>query len=127
MTSRQFGILLNVYFVAVFVGIGGLQMYHVRAGALTSYGADLLAPPWMYMMFRMGRWKLGPVSALLVVFLGCLAWELAQRHDFSGTPLAITRGTFDPLDIAAYAAGLVVTFVIDLVWLRPRHLVPNKT
>jgi hypothetical protein len=125
VTSRQFGRLLNAYFVAVFVGIGGLQMYGVNAGLLTSYGADLLAPPWLYLMFRMGRRKIRPVPALLVVFLGCLAWELAQLRDFSGTPLAISRGTFDPLDIIAYAAGLLAIFAIDLLWLTPNNLVPG--
>jgi hypothetical protein len=122
IASRRFGTFLNVYFVAVFVGIGGLQMYRVNAGALTSYGADLLAPPWIYLMFRSGRWRMGPLTALLVVFGGCLGWEWAQRHDFSGTPLAITRGTFDPLDILAYAVGLLVCFAVDIYWLRPKRV-----
>jgi hypothetical protein len=126
LASRPFGIFLNVYGLAVFVGIGGLQMYGVDAGVLTSYGADLFAPPWIYLMFRIGRWRMRPVSALLVVFCGCLAWEWAQRYDFSGTPLVITRGTFDWLDIVAYATGLLVCFGIDVLWLTPKGLMATR-
>jgi hypothetical protein len=126
LASRPFGIFLNVYFLAVFVGIGGLQMYGVNAGVLTSYGADLLAPPWSYLMFRSGRWRLRPVRALLVVFGGCLVWEWAQRYDLSGTPLAITRGTFDWLDILAYATGLLVCFAADVLWLTPKGLMAAR-
>ena len=114
MTSRAHRFLLNTYFVLVFVGIGGLQMYHVDAGLLTSYGADLFAPPYLYVMFRQGRLRLSPLVALLTVFGGCALWEWAQRYDFGGTPLAITRGTFDPLDIVAYAVGLIVCYVVDV-------------
>ncbi|HUF29724.1 MAG TPA: hypothetical protein VMM77_03595 [Gemmatimonadaceae bacterium] len=126
MATRRFSIFLNVYFLAVFVGIGGLQMYGVNAGVLTSYGADLLAPPWIYLMFRGGRWRMGPLRALLLVFCGCLAWEWAQRYDFSGTPLAITRGTFDPLDILAYATGLLVCYAVDVLWLTPKGLMAAR-
>lgn len=35
MTARGFGTFLNVYFVIVFAGIGGMQMYGVQAGPLT--------------------------------------------------------------------------------------------
>ncbi len=125
MSSKRFGILLSLYFVAVFVGIGGMQMYGVNAGVLTSYGADLFAPPWIYLMARMGRAKMSQWRALIVVFVGCVVWEWAQLFDFSGTPLAITRGTFDPLDILAYAVGLSACFAVDVRWLTPKQLVPG--
>jgi hypothetical protein len=125
MTPRRFAILLNDYFVAVFVGIGGMQMYGVNAGALTNYGADLFAPPCIYFVARTGRKKMSAVRALVVVFGGCVVWELAQRYDFSGTPLAITRGAFDPLDILSYAVGLAACFALDVRWLTPRGLVPG--
>jgi len=115
-TRRRNQLILNGYFVLVFVGIGGLQMYHVDAGPLTDYGADLLAPPYLYVMFRQGRLRLGSLGALITVFGGCALWEWAQRYDFTGTPLAITRGTFDPLDLAAYAAGLIICFIVDVRW-----------
>jgi hypothetical protein len=120
--SRRLAIFLNIYFVAVFVGIGGLQMYRVNAGLLTNYGADLLAPPYLYLMFRGGRLHLSSLTALTAVLGGCFLWEWMQRYDFSGTPLAITRGTFDPLDLLACTVGLLVAYVVDVRLLRPRRI-----
>jgi hypothetical protein len=124
MTSRGFGTLLNVYFVLVFAGIGGMQMFGVNAGPLTNYGADLFAPPWMYFAFQSGRLRLRPLTSLVTVFVGCALWEFAQRYDFSGTPLVITRGTFDPLDLFSYAISVVAAYWIDRTVLRPRRLFP---
>ena len=124
--ARRYNVALNLYFVAVFVGIGGLQMYRVDAGFLTNYGADLLAPPYLYLMLRAGRLRLRPLTALGVVLGGCCLWELLQRFDLSGTPLAITRGRFDPFDLLAYAVGLLAVYVLDVRWLRPRGLVPGE-
>lgn len=126
MSRRHYTIILNVYFVAVFVGIGGLQMYHVNAGFLTNYGADLLAPPYIYLMFRQGRLRLRPLTALAAVLGGCFLWEWMQRYDLGGTPLAITRGTFDPFDLLAYTLGLLVIYVVDVRWLRPRGFLPES-
>jgi hypothetical protein len=118
---------LTCYFVLVFVGIGGLQMYNVNAGFLTNYGADLFAPPYLYVMFRQGRLRPRPLVAFLTVFAGCALWEWAQRYDFSGTPLAITRGTFDPFDLVAYAAGLLACLIVDLRWFGSREGLPAGT
>lgn len=123
--SRRYRLFLNVYFVAVFVGIGGLQMYRVNAGFLTNYGADLLAPPYMYLMLRGGRFHLRSLSALAVMLGGCFLWEWMQRYDLTGTPLAITRGSFDPFDLLAYTLGLVVIYVVDVRWLDPRRILPG--
>lgn len=129
--SRRYRVALNLYFVLVFVGIGGLQMYQVDAGYLTSYGADLLAPPWIYLAMRGDRGQgtrltraLGvtsPLTRFLFVLGACFLWEWLQRYDLSGTPLAITRGHFDPYDMLAYTAGLLVTFGVETLWLRRRH------
>jgi len=126
--SRPASIALNVYFVLVFVGIGGLQMYNVDAGFLTNYGADLLAPPWMYLAMRgdrgEGSWitralRLSrPLARLLFVLVGCFLWEWMQRYDLAGTPLEITRGHFDPFDLVAYTVGLLVTYVGEILWMR---------
>jgi len=123
--SRRLRLFLNAYMLVVFVGIGGLQMYRVDAGWWTSYGADLLAPPYLYLMLRSGRLRLGPRTALAIVLGGCFLWEWLQRYDLSGTPLAITRGAFDPYDLLAYAAGLLACHAVDLGWLRPRGLLPE--
>ncbi|HEX9730250.1 MAG TPA: hypothetical protein VGA37_17280 [Gemmatimonadales bacterium] len=123
--SRRYAIFLNIYFVAVFVGIGGLQMYRVNAGFLTNYGADLLAPPYLYLMLRGGRLRLGSLSALTVVLGGCFLWEWMQHYDLSGTPLVITRGRFDPFDLLAYTLGLLASYAVDVRWLRPRGILPG--
>jgi len=124
--SRRYNLLLNIYFVAVFGGIGGLQMYRVNAGLLTNYGADLFAPPYLYLVLRGGRLHSRPFVALATVLGGCFLWEWMQRYDFSGTPLAITRGSFDPFDLLAYTVGLVVIYVIDIRWLQPRQVIPDS-
>ena len=123
--SRRYSIFLNIYFIAVFVGIGGLQMYRVNAGFLTNYGADLFAPPYMYLTLRGGRLRPRALTALAVVLGGCFLWEWLQRYDLSGTPLAITRGRFDPLDLLAYTVGMLVIYAVDVCWLRPRRILPG--
>jgi hypothetical protein len=117
---------LTVYFLVVFVGIGGLQMYRVNAGWLTSYGADLLAPPYLYVMFRSGRLRLSALTALAVVLGSCFLWEWLQRYDLGGTPLGITHGTFDPVDLLAYTVGLLATYVVDVRWSHPRRTLPSS-
>jgi hypothetical protein len=124
--ARRFATFLNIYATAVFVGIGGLQMYRVDAGLLTNYGADLLAPPYLYLALRGGRFRLRPLTALTTVLGGCFLWEWMQRYDLAGTPLGITRGTFDPFDLLAYTVGLLVSYVVDVRWLRPRRILPDS-
>jgi hypothetical protein len=123
---RRYAVWLNIYFIAVFVGIGGLQMYRVNAGLLTNYGADFFAPPYLYVMLRSGRLRLRPFTALSVVLSGCYLWEWMQRYDLSGTPFAITRGHFDPFDILAYTIGLLLIYAADILWLRPRAILPGE-
>jgi len=123
---RRYVVLLNIYFVAVFVGIGGLQMYRVNAGVLTNYGADLFAPPYLYVMLRDGRLRLRSLTALSMVLGGCYLWESMQRYDLAGTPFAITRGSFDPFDLLAYTVGLTGIYVADVLWLRRRGILPSE-
>ena len=125
--SRGFGILVTVYFVAVVVGIGGLQMHRVNAGMLTDYGADLLAPPYLYVMFRsFRRLRLSSLTTLAVLLGGCFLWEWLQRYDLAGTPLGITHGTFDPFDLLAYIVGLLAIYVVDVRWSHPRRTLPSS-
>jgi hypothetical protein len=118
--ERRMRLLANAYFLVVFAGIGGLQMYHVDAGPLTDWGADLFGPPCLYIAFRSGRWRLGPTASALTVFGGCFAWEWAQRWDLSGTPLFFTRGRFDSVDVAAYALGVLGSWLLDVYWFGRR-------
>lgn len=135
ISRRSYRFFLNAVALVAFVGIGGMQMYHVNGGVITSYGADLLAPPILYFSFREGYripraarvWRLGPMASLLTVFSGCALWEWSQRHDFSGTPLAIAAGRFDPLDLLAYAVGLLISLVVDVRLLVPRRITWHAT
>lgn len=100
-------------------------MFSVDGGFLTNYGADLLAPPYLYLAFRGGRRRWRPLTAFSVVLGGCVLWEWLQRYDLLGTPLAISRGRFDPYDLAAYTVGLLICYAVDLRWLRPHGLLPS--
>jgi hypothetical protein len=123
----------NALAVVTLGGIGGLQMFGVDAGLVTSYGADLLGPPLLYLWLRQGRTVISrflgggpppPAVSFSAVMIPCFLWEWCQRYDLRGTPLFITRGTFDPFDLLAYALGLATVYAIDVLWLRPRRLMP---
>jgi hypothetical protein len=131
--NRNLKIATNVIAVLTLGGIGGLQMFGVNAGLVTSYGADLLAPPLLYLWLRQGRTIVArflrrgpptPAVSFMAVMIPCFLWEWSQRYDFGGTPLAIARGTFDPLDLLAYILGLAAVYAVDVLWLRPRRLMP---
>jgi hypothetical protein len=102
------------YNVALFtaLAVGGLQMFHVRGGLLTDYGADLFGTAWLYGMTRSGRTILqrgrpvGAGSAAAIVFVLCVVSEFGQK-------LQIVPGRFDPFDIAAYSSGVLACFIID--------------
>lgn len=97
-----------------------MQMNEVRGGFITNYLADIAGPIWCYAIIRLRKVafknflpKNTPlISAILVFSIGTI-WEILEAFDFSGTPLAITRGRFDPFDILCYAISLAVCYIID--------------
>ena len=105
---------------AVFVLTAALNLLHVRAGFLTSHAADLCVPAWLYIHLRglggkpprmpwlrfLGR---TPERAAAFLFLASAGTEISQRF-WPGGPFS---GTFDPLDLVAYAAGLLACYVPD--------------
>ena len=133
LSRRSYRIALNALALVAFVGIGGMQMYEVNGGLITSYGGDLLGPPILYFSFREGYrmrrsgriWRLSPLASLLTVLSGCAAWEWSQRFDLSGTPLVIAAGVFDPVDLLAYTLGLLACYSVDVRWLLPKHITPS--
>ena len=106
--------LLFVLWVVVAV----LEMKRIRLGLVTSYGADLFMPAWLYVVAVQGKTLfrflgLGtdrPVLVAGIVFGFCVAWELGQKIHW-------IPGVFDPLDIVAYAVGVGGVLLIDL-WLK---------
>jgi hypothetical protein len=117
-----------VGFVPVAIVVG-MQMKHVNGGFITNYGADIAGPVWAYGMTRETKTALfrrrvpwiSPAAAIaLFVFLVGTIWEVCEAFDFSGTPLAITRGRFDPLDLVAYAGSLAACYAVDRAFERRR-------
>ncbi len=126
--------LLYYAVTAAALGIGLLQARGIAGGFVTNYGADLVGPAWLYLPIRLGR---SPVSLLTkhipppsivgaVLFMACVAWEVCQLFDLSGTPLGLTRGRFDPLDIVSYAASLAACVAIDTWWQRGASSTSNQ-
>jgi hypothetical protein len=110
-----------------------LNMARVHGGFLTNYLSDLTFPPWFYIFIRglrrsgenlpklivFGRWfGVSPERAVLGIFSVGAATEFKTLF-WPGGPLA---GTFDLLDIAAYATGLLVCYYFD-----KKHLKETRT
>ena len=92
-------------------------MYHVRAGVLTDYGADVFGTAWLYAMTRLGRTvvqrgrTVQPVPTAAVVFGLCTISEFGQL-------VGIVPGRFDPFDIVAFLAAVVASVAIER-WVGP--------
>ncbi len=97
-----------------------LNMTHTAAGFATNHLADLVGPAWLYIAFRGQahpgtRTRLGrlvgatPERAATILFVGSTATEVAQIR----WPSGVFSGRFDPLDIAAFAIGLLPLYLID--------------
>jgi hypothetical protein len=95
-------------------------MTGTRAGFATSHLADLVGPAWLYIAFRglaepgmrtlVGRFfGATPERAATVLFVGSCATEITQIY----WPSGLFRGRFDPLDIAAFAIGLLPLYLAD--------------
>ena len=87
---------------------------------VNGYLIDILLPMTLYLLMGMfeTRWIRSPIFRAIAVFLfGCVV-ETSQHL---GYPLF--GSTFDPLDILAYAAGVLLGVFLDL-FLFPR-IVPR--
>lgn len=99
----------------------GLFMARVHGGFLTNYLADLTFPPYFYIALRgkvMGRPRVirvirgfgkTPLRAALSIFLVGVIAEVNSYY----WPLGPFGGTFDQWDIAAYALGLGICYLVD--------------
>lgn len=105
---------------AIFLLTAGLNMAGSRAGFATNHLADLVVPAYLYLVIRSpllpyrATWlarRVGatPERAGVGLFLGSLATEVSQKY----WPAGPFRGRFDPLDICAFAVGLVVVYALD--------------
>jgi hypothetical protein len=105
---------LRFYWVSILtaLSVGALQMYRVRGGLLTDYGADLFGTAWLYAMTRLGRTviqrgrTMGAVPAGILIFALCTLSEFGQR-------LGIVPGRFDPYDILTYAVAILLCWIVE--------------
>lgn len=113
------------YFLLVCWILGALLfMYRIRAGWLNCYLSDVAFPPWFYIHLR-GLHRSDRRKAFLPIvkdFFGVIPWRAGISIFLVGLvsellvvwPRPLITGTFDPLDILAYAVGLIVCMAFDL-------------
>lgn len=94
------------------LGVGALQMFQVRGGFLTNYGADIFGTAWLYGLFRQGHSVfqrgrlLSPAITSAIVFVGCAASEFGQLW-------RMVPGRFDPFDLVSYGVTVLACYLVD--------------
>jgi len=101
-----------------------LNMVHFHGGFITNYLADITFPPFYYIFIRgkidkdevipnlviVGQWfGKSPERASISIFMVGLLTELKTFY----WPHGLWAGTFDMLDILAYAVGLTAFYFFD--------------
>ena len=118
--ARAWQVAFYLLFVAM-IGAGVLNVLRIRGGFLTNHLADLTGPAWLYIASRglhtrnprrtlirrtVGR---SAESAAVSLFVASAATELSQLF----WPHGVFPGRFDPLDLVAYATGLLVCYAAE--------------
>ena len=118
--ARAWRAAFYLLFVAM-VGAGVLNVRHIRGGFLTNHLADLTIPAWLYIVSRglhtrnprrtLIRRTVGRSAELAAVslFVASAATEVSQLF----WPHGVFPGRFDPLDLVAYAAGLLACYAAE--------------
>ena len=117
----KFSTMVMAALATVTLAVGALQMAHIRLGIFTDQGADFFCPALLYIATRRNQTLLkrvwskrpNPEQAAGLILGACYAWEFCQLHNFEGTPLVITRGTFDTLDLLSYTLGVAAAYIPD--------------
>lgn len=112
------------FLVAAFVVTAWISYRRIPAGFLSTHAADLTCPALLYVTMRglhgsspnaLGRiFAATPERAAAVLFGGSTLTELSQIW----WPQGFFAGTFDPLDIVAYAAGVGICYVCEKLTIR---------
>lgn len=108
--------------LVLWVTVAVLQTKRIRLGVVTSYGADVCMPAWLYVCTREGKTVLKnlglpverPVVVAGIIFALSVGWEIGQK-------LRWIPGVFDWFDIAAYGIGIGAVLLMDL-WLMRREM-----
>ncbi|MEO7996579.1 MAG: hypothetical protein ABI852_03995 [Gemmatimonadaceae bacterium] len=134
MTNAKRWRVVHVVLTVLFLLTAVLNLNHIRAGFLTNHLADLVVPAWMYVVARapydankrktLLQWSLGrsPEFAAGSLFIASALSEVSQYY----WPTGLFRGRFDPLDILAYAVGLVAVYVADKRSGTPPAVPPTR-
>jgi len=108
---------------AIWLVDAALVMTRHHVGFFTNYAADITMPAWLYVIIRARHpsSRIAPLRFLAsrppgviatLVFLASAATEVSQYF----WPRGLFPGTFDPLDIVAYGAGVGLCFLADMRW-----------
>ena len=130
MIEAQIWRLVYYLLSAVFIATAALNMLQMRAGFLTNHAADIVVPAWLYIALRghAPGGRRGPFARMfggsptitaLTLFVASTLTEVSQRF----WPEGLFRGTFDPLDILAFAGGLSACVLGEHMLMRRR---PSK-
>lgn len=106
-----------------------LFMARVKGGFLTNYLSDLTFPAWFYIYIRGISTTDNRLPRLLVfkdwfgfspkrAFISILIVGIISEVKTFYWPTGVITGTFDYLDIVAYALGLLVCYYFDLSQVR---------
>ena len=127
--------LLSWVLFGAFLIAAALNMTDTAAGFATNHLADVVAPALLYVVFR-GLAEPGrenrlrqlvgatPERAATMLFVGSSVTELTQIY----WPSGLFAGRFDPLDIAAFALGILPLYLLDrFVGIAPRGVVSRDS
>jgi hypothetical protein len=122
VTARRGWKVAYVSLWAAFLLAAALNMLRVSGGFLTNHLADVTVPALLYVISRglatgdrrsrvhplrwVGR---TPERAALSLFAASTATEISQRY----WPNGLFPGRYDPWDIVAYGAGILVCYLLD--------------
>lgn len=100
------------------LGVGVAQID--GSSPVRGYGGDVLATFFVYMLLRALGVQRPTRAALLTVVISFAIeaaqyFRTAQRLGFGGVLLVIFGSTFDVLDLAAYAVGIVLALAFEQI------------
>ena len=118
--ARAWQVAFYLLFVTM-IGAGVLNVLRIRGGFLTNHLADLTIPAWLYIASR-GLHTQHPGRTLIRRTVGRSA-EFAAVSLFAASattevsqlfwPHGVFPGRFDPLDLVAYAAGILACYAAE--------------
>ncbi len=128
MRKKTWTILYWILLICWVTG-AALSMARVKGGFLTNYLSDLTFPAWFYIVIRGLSTKDDILPKLLVfkdwfgvtpqrALISILVVGIISEFKTFYWPAGVLAGTFDYLDIVAYALGLLVCYYFDLRQVR---------